>query len=83
MWEAYKKGFKAYLGLERSLSDHSVQAYLSDIDKLTLFLQAAGLQKTPAELQLPELQQFVRWVAELGMTQTSQARIISGDPCVL
>jgi integrase/recombinase XerD len=78
MWEAYKKGFKAYLGLERSLSDHSVQAYLSDIDKLTLFLQAAGLQKTPAELQLPELQQFVRWVAELGMTQTSQARIISG-----
>jgi integrase/recombinase XerD len=78
MWEAYKKGFKAYLGLERSLSDHSVQAYLSDIDKLTLFLQAAGLQKTPAELQLPDLQQFVRWVAELGMTQTSQARIISG-----
>ena len=78
MWEAYKKGFKAYLGLERSLSDHSVQAYLSDIDKLTLFLQAAGLQKTPAELQLSDLQQFVRWVAELGMTQTSQARIISG-----
>jgi integrase/recombinase XerD len=78
MWEAYKKGFKAYLGLERSLSDHSVQAYLSDIDKLTLFLQAAGLQKMPAELQLPDLQQFVRWVAELGMTQTSQARIISG-----
>jgi integrase/recombinase XerD len=64
--------------LERSLSDHSVQAYLSDIDKLTLFLQAAGLQKTPAELQLSDLQQFVRWVAELGMTQTSQARIISG-----
>jgi integrase/recombinase XerD len=78
MWDAYKKGFKAYLGLERSLSDHSVQAYLSDLDKLTLFLQAAGLQKTPADLELNHLQQFVRWVAELGMTQTSQARIISG-----
>ena len=30
MWEPYKKGFKAYLQLEKSLSDNSVQAYLRD-----------------------------------------------------
>ena len=35
MWEAQKKGFKAYLQLEKSLSDHSVEAYLQDIDKFT------------------------------------------------
>ena len=34
MWEAYKKGFKGYLQLEKSLSDNSVQAYLQDIEKL-------------------------------------------------
>jgi len=78
MWEAYKKGFKAYLALERSLSDNSVQAYLADVDKLTSFLATSGINKGPAQLELSDLQQFVKWVAELGMTQTSQARLISG-----
>src|SRR6478609_1579435 len=78
MWEAYKKGFKAYLALERSLSDNSVQAYLADVDKLTSFLETSGINKGPAQLELSDLKQFVKWVAELGMTQTSQARLISG-----
>jgi integrase/recombinase XerD len=78
MWDAYKKGFKAYLGLERSLSHNSVEAYLSDIDKLTHFFEAAAIAKTPAQVELADLQQFIKWVAELGMTQASQARLISG-----
>ena len=48
MWEIYKKGFKAYLQLELSLSDNSVEAYIRDIDKLTQFLQATGSLKAPA-----------------------------------
>ncbi|MBC7651090.1 MAG: site-specific integrase, partial [Deinococcales bacterium] len=40
MWEAYKKGFTAYLQLEKSLSDNSVDAYLHDVEKLTSFLLA-------------------------------------------
>ena len=78
MWEPYKKGFKAYLQLERSLSNNSIEAYLNDIEKLTIYLQAQGELKNPAELKLPDLQKFVQWVAQLGMTATSQARIISG-----
>jgi integrase/recombinase XerD len=78
VWEPYKKGFKAYLQLERSLSGNSIEAYLSDIEKLTSYLQAAGELKNPSELQLPDLQKFVQWVAQLGMTPASQARIISG-----
>lgn len=77
MWEPYKKGFKAYLQLERSLSDNSVTAYLSDMEKFTQFLLDNDLKKSPAEIDLPVLQQFIKWVAELGMTQTSQARMIS------
>ena len=77
MWEPYKKGFRAYLQLERSLSDNSVVAYLSDLEKLTQFLLNNDLKKSPSELQLTDLQQFIKWIAELGMTQTSQARIIS------
>ncbi|HEU4903789.1 MAG TPA: site-specific tyrosine recombinase XerD [Flavisolibacter sp.] len=77
MWEPYKKGFKAYLQLERSLSDNSIKAYLSDMEKLTQFLLANDLKKAPSEVELKHLQGFVKWIAELGMTQTSQARIIS------
>ncbi len=78
MWEPYKKGFKAYLQLEKSLSANSVEAYLLDIEKLTTFLLEKENAKTPDQLILKELEQFVQWVAELGMTPTSQARIISG-----
>jgi len=78
MWVVYKKGFKAWLRLEKSLSDHSVDAYLHDIEKLTQFLQLQGWMFTPEQLSTEHLQQFIRWIAELGMTQTSQARILSG-----
>lgn len=78
MWDNYKKGFKAYLQLEKSLSGNSVEAYLHDIDKLTQFLQEVAILQTPAEIELKELQQFIKWIAELGMTPSSQARIISG-----
>ena len=78
MWEPYKKGFKAYLQLERSLSPNSIEAYLTDVEKLTAFLQAAGQLKNPSEVDLSDLRKFVQWVSELGMTPSSQARIISG-----
>src|SRR6476469_7565645 len=78
MWEAYKKGYKAYLRLEKSLSDHSVEAYLRDVEKLTEFLQATNNMKPPEDIVLKDLQGFIKWVAELGMTASSQARIISG-----
>lgn len=78
MWDAYKKGFKAYLQLEKSLSDNSIEAYVRDVEKLTTFLIATGQKKSPAEIDLKNLQQFVKWVGELGMTAASQARTISG-----
>lgn len=78
MWEPYKKGFKAWLQLEKSLAANSVEAYLRDIDKLTDYLQAAKKMITPQELQLKDLEKFVQWISELGMTVASQSRIISG-----
>lgn len=78
MWEHYKKSYKAYLQLEKSLSDNSVEAYLRDIEKLTQHLQTIQDLKTPAEITLKDLQQFVQHVAKLGINATSQARMISG-----
>jgi integrase/recombinase XerD len=78
MWEPYKKGFKAWLQLEKSLAENSVEAYLRDIDKLTDYLQATQKLVTPQALELKDLEKFIQWVNELGMTVTSQSRIISG-----
>ncbi|WP_018612994.1 site-specific tyrosine recombinase XerD [Segetibacter koreensis] len=78
MWESYKKGFKAYLQLEKSLSDNSVEAYMRDVEKLTTFLIATEQKKSPADVEMKNLQQFIKWVSELGMTASSQARTISG-----
>lgn len=78
MWEPYKKGFKAWLQLEKSLSDASVEAYLRDLDKLTTYFISKNENKTPETVEIKDLQQFIQWIGELGMTATSQARIVSG-----
>lgn len=78
MWEPYKKGFKAWLQLEKSLAGNSVIAYLHDVEKLTNFLQVTGIKKNPGEIKLNDLESFIKWINELGMTASSQGRIISG-----
>src|ERR1700743_1398994 len=78
MWDSYKKGYKAWLQLERSLSDNSVEAYLRDIDKLTQYLQSTGNLKAPDTIVLDDLRSFLHWIAALGLNAASQARILSG-----
>lgn len=78
MWTVYKKGFKSWLQLEKSLSDNSVEAYLDDVEKLTGYLQMNDSNKKPADITLKDLEAFVQWVHSLGMTASSQARLISG-----
>ena len=78
MWAAEKKGFKAWLQLEKSLSDHSVEAYLRDIEKLSQFLSLQEKSIAIENIQLKDLQTFLKWIAGLGMTASSQSRIISG-----
>jgi integrase/recombinase XerD len=78
MWAAEKKGFKAWLQLEKSLSDHSVEAYGRDIEKLTQFFEIQQNTASIEQIRLPDLQAFLKWIGELGMTASSQSRIISG-----
>jgi integrase/recombinase XerD len=78
MWNVYLKGFSAYMQLERSLSENSVQAYIRDVEKLEQYLLANDQKITPAQVTLNDLQACTQWIARLGMTATSQARIISG-----
>lgn len=78
MWSVYKKGFKAWLQLEKSLSKNSVLAYMADVDRFTQYLSIAHETIKPEEVNLKLLENFIQWINELGMTATSQSRIISG-----
>lgn len=78
MWESYKKGFKAYLQLERSLAANSMEAYLHDVEMFTQYMQLTRRMLTPAEVELKDLQSFLQWITEMGLSTASQARIISG-----
>lgn len=78
MWASYVRGYKAWLQLEKSLSGNSVEAYLHDVSKLTEWLSLQGPAKKPGDVTLADLEGMLRWISELGMTASSQARLISG-----
>jgi len=76
-WNSTIKGFKTYLQLERSLSKHSIEAYIRDIGILHRFLQEED-PTPPREVQLNQLQQFLSQLHDLNIAPSTQARIISG-----
>lgn len=78
MWNSEKKGYKTFLQLERSLSDHSIEAYLRDVDKLTQYLESNGSEQSPGEVKLNDLQGFLKWLHPFGLSASSQSRIVSG-----
>ncbi|SER77555.1 integrase/recombinase XerD [Pedobacter rhizosphaerae] len=78
MWQSYLKGFKAYLRLERSLSENSIAAYLNDLNKLEQFYFSIDREPKITEISKEDLRQFISWLHDLGMQATTQARVISG-----
>lgn len=77
-WAIYIKGFTAFLKLERSLSENSVEAYNRDVMKLVQYMDSHQLDLQPSDITLVQLQDFLKWINELGMSARSQARVISG-----
>ncbi len=77
-WTPTIKGFKSYLQLERSLSENSIEAYLHDVEMLVQFLEIKGLNYSPTSITKKQVEEFIQYVSELGMSATSQARILSG-----
>lgn len=78
MWEAYLKGFKAYLQLERSMSDNTVEAYLHDVSMLRDHITDEHAGLSIQGIELSHLQQFVAHINELELAAGTQSRILSG-----
>ncbi len=77
--EIYIQGFKSFLQLEKSLSGNSVEAYIRDVGKFVDFTEASGYEQlNPEKVELKHLEEFLAWINKIGLSATSQARIISG-----
>ena len=77
-WTIYIKGFKAFLKLEKSLSENSIEAYERDVEKLVQFLTFHHLEIQPQDVTLKVLQDFIKWINQMGMSARTQSRVISG-----
>lgn len=78
MWELQIKHFLNYLKLERSLSGNSVEAYIHDVEMLHQFILMKHPSVGPEKITSKHLQEFLQYINELGMSASSQARILSG-----
>lgn len=68
--------YKQYLKLEKSLSTNTVEAYLTDLEKLIIFLEETG--KDIETIRLEDLEAFSAGLHDIGIHPRSQARILSG-----
>jgi len=77
-WATIIPGYKGFLKLEKGLSENSIEAYLADISKLRQYLELHEPDSGPTELDQDQLRAFLRWLADLGLSARSQARMLSG-----
>jgi integrase/recombinase XerD len=75
---SYLRSFKTYLRLERSMSTHTISAYLNDIAKLEQYLEFSHRDYKIERVTNSDIRLFISWVSELGMQASTQARVISG-----
>lgn len=68
--------YRQYLKLEKGLSDNTVDAYLTDVDKLYAFLLLENIHY--ADITTNDLEQFSAGLHDIGIHPRSQARILSG-----
>jgi integrase/recombinase XerD len=74
-WKGAIKEFQNYLLLEKGLADNSVKAYRRDLSKVANFFDEKGF--SPLQLELSQLELFLRDLHKEGLGARSQARLIS------
>ncbi|MBD1432167.1 site-specific tyrosine recombinase XerD [Sphingobacterium sp. DN00404] len=75
-WDIVKKDFKRYLQLERNLANHSIAAYLNDVQKLEAY--CSFKRKELDEIDTLFIQQFLVFINDFSISPFTQARLLSG-----
>lgn len=77
-WHIAKRGYISFLRLEKSLSSNTVEAYLSDVEKLERFCNTFSPPLLIDTIEADDIRFFLKTIHEVGLCATSQARIVSG-----
>lgn len=77
-WPTARTAFHHYLLLERAMSEHTLEAYGHDVNLFVQYLELESLDLQPLQVRQADLERFIRWINELGLSASSQARILSG-----
>jgi integrase/recombinase XerD len=67
-----------YLQLEKSLLKNSIEAYLHDVKMLHQFMNLNYDGTSPENTSIQQLRHFLKYLNEIPLSNTSQARILSG-----
>lgn len=73
---AILKRYHAFLKLEKSLSENTIEAYQSDLNRFLDYLSDMGLKYD--SVSIDDFRHFLEELTNLGISVRSQARIISG-----
>lgn len=75
-WIAAIDDYISFLRAEKSLSENSVSAYRTDMEKLRVYADSVGVE--PESITHDHLQNFLAYLHDLGLNKRSQSRILSG-----
>lgn len=70
------KSYVRYLKLGRNFSPNTIDGYQRDLQKLLDYMQGAG--KTVYDIEIEDLETFSASLHDIGISPTSQCRILSG-----
>lgn len=76
-WPPLFRSFGAHLKLTRGYSVHTLSAYRSDLEKLPVYFELRGWVLGPGAIERIHLDGFLQYLAELGLSSRSQARLLS------
>lgn len=68
--------YRRYMKLERNYSENTLDAYMSDLQKLLDYVGSEGLHVL--DVKLDDLRNFVAAIVDIGISARSQSRILSG-----
>lgn len=75
-WDRAIDDYINFLRLEKSLSENSISAYRTDMEKFRQFAEAKGVE--PESVDRVQVEEFLAQLHDMGLNKRSQSRILSG-----
>ena len=77
IWSEVIENYANYLRFEKNASENTIEAYVSDLQKLQNFAEQNLASVTPITISYEHLQEFLYQVSKINYSQRTQARWIS------